>query len=199
MRAFNPGGRFDSDFEVDSLLEGANADLQSPAGSSVLWWIYDPVNTVVDPVYDVGSDLGGRKYRGPYELPVLRAVLDQGSVPLDERGYYNGDTLHLTINAEEIEKVVPGVIGNPDLQNRGRILWLGEIFRPMKVQQRGIVKNRFSLVVVDAIEVMNDELINDPDFQRWAGRFDAPAIPSRTLNPHVGTIDPAYPIIEPQQ
>ena len=200
MRHYNPGGRFDADFESNSISEGTIADLQNPAGTKALWWVYDPIATVVDPVYDVGSDMGGRKWHGPYELPVVRAVIDQGEVPMSERGFYNGDRLHLTLNADEVERRVPGVIGNPDVQSRGRILWLGEIFRPYAVQQSGIVKDRFSLIVVDCIQVMNDELINDPDFQAYANSsFDVAPIPVQTINDVIiGPIDPIFPIRENQ-
>lgn len=174
MRHYNPGGRFDADFEQDSLLEGVTADLQNPAGTKVEWWVYDPVATQVHPVYDVSSDLGGRRWRGPYELPVIKAVIDQGEVPQNDRGFYNGDLLHLTINGEIIEKLVPGMLRNPDLQARGRIVWMDEVFRPFSVQQAGIIKNRFSLVLVDCIQVMSDELINDPQFQKYAPLWDAP-------------------------
>jgi hypothetical protein len=172
-RAYTPGGRFDSDFEVDSIIEGINADLQRPVGTMAEWWVFDPVASKVDDVYDVGPITGGRMWRGPYQLPVIRALINQGSVATSDRGYYNADSLHLTLNAEDVEKIAPGVLRNPDLQNRGRIVWLGEVFRPYKVQQRGIVSERYSLVVVDCQQVMNDELVNDPQFQQYAGAYDA--------------------------
>jgi len=188
MRGYHQGGRFDPDFESDSIDAGINHDLQRFSGTAAEWWVYDPDNTGIDPVYDVGSYDGvGRRWRGPYNLPVVRAVIQQGAVPLTDRGFYNGDLLHLTLNAEDIEKVAPGVVGNPDLQGRGRIVWLNEVFRPVKVQQAAIVANRFSLVVVDCIQVMNDELVNDPQFSRYAGPYDDPrSYVKTTLPPNYG-------------
>lgn len=188
MRGYIQGGRFDSDYEVDSISAGINQDLQRPVGTTAEWYVFDPDNTRVDSVYDVGSSDGaGRRWRGPYELPVIRAVIKQGNVPTSDKGYYNADTLHLTINAEDIEKVSPGVVGHPDLQNRGRLIWLGEVFRPLKVQQTGVVADRFILVSVECIQVTSDELINDPQFYKYAKPSDsASSIIKTTLPPRYG-------------
>lgn len=187
MRGFYQGGRFSPDYESNSISSGINEDLQRFSGTYAEWWIYDPTTTEIDPLYDVGSsDGGGRRWIGPHNLPIIRAVINQGSVPTSERGFYNGDTLHLTINLDDIERVYPGVVGNPDLQNRGRIVWLGEVFRPVRVQQSAVVANRFHLAVVECTQILNDELINDPQFQQYAGPFDAPTLP-----PYV-TVPPGY-------
>ena len=158
MRAHTPGGRFDSDFETDDILLGVDTDLKHPVGTKCDWYVWDPAHLVVDPIYDVGQDvsaeLGGRMWKGPYNLPVVRAVWKQGQVKTSSVGYYNSDTLHLTLNAEDVEAISPGVIGNPDLQNRGRIVWKGQVYRPFGVQQRGIVSERYTLIVVECIQVM---------------------------------------------
>lgn len=184
MRGFYQGGRFTPDYESNSISTGINEDLQRFSGTYAEWWVYDPTTTEIDSLYDVGSyDGGGRRWVGPQDLPVIRAVISQGAVPTSDRGFYAGDVLHLTINIDDIEKTYPGVVGSPDLQNRGRIVWLGEVFRPMRVQQSGIVANRFHLAVVECTQIMNDELINDPQFQQYAGPFDAPTLPPYSAIP----------------
>lgn len=188
MRGYDQGGRFSPDFESNALSEGINQDLQRFSGTYAEWWVFDPEETEVDDLYDVGStDGGGRRWKGPFKLPVIRAIIQQGSVPLSERGFYNGDLLHLTLNATDVERIRPGVVGNPDLQNRGRIVWLGEVFRPMRVQQAGIVSGRFHLVVADCIQVLNDELVNDPQFARYAGDFNDPEDPYINTQPEPPT------------
>ena len=169
MRAFTPGGRFDDNFEVDEIIKGMNADLQVPVGTAAKWWVFDPENSVVDDIYDVGDIEGGRMWIGPHDLPVIRAVISQGRVMQNQRGYYNMDTLHLTVNAEDLLRIDPNVLGNPDIQNRGRIVWKNQVYRPVAVQQRGIVSERYTLVVVDLIQVMPEEMVNDPQFQEYAG------------------------------
>lgn len=188
MRGFYQGGRFSPDYESNSISSGINEDLQRFSGTYAEWWVFDPGTTVVDSLYDVGAADGtGRRWVGPHSLPVIRSVISQGSVPTSDRGFYNGDMLHLTINIDDIERTYPGVVGSPDLQNRGRIVWLGEVFRPVRVQQSGIVANRFHLAVVDCTQIMNDELINDPQFQQYAGQFDAPtAAPITAVPPGYG-------------
>lgn len=172
MRAYTPGGRFDSDFETDDILVGVDTDLKNPVGTSALWYIYDSVNTVVDPIYDVGQDLsgamGGKRWTGPFTIPVVRAVIDQGQAKTSAVGYYNSDTLHLTFNIEDVQKYAPNIIIRPDINNRDRIVWRGQVYRPFSIQERGIISERFTLLSVDCIQVMPEEMVNDPQFQTYA-------------------------------
>jgi len=48
------------------------------------------------------------------------------------------------------------------------MVWLGEVIRPYGVQQAGLVANRFTLLLVDAIQVMPEEMVNDPQFAAYA-------------------------------
>jgi hypothetical protein len=172
MRAYTPGGRFDADFETTDILVGVDTDLKNPVGTSALWYIYDPVNTVLDPIYDVGQDttggVGGKVWTGPFTIPVVRAVIKQGQAKTSAVGYYNADTLHLTFNIEDIQRIAPNVISNPDLQNRGRIVWKDQVYRPYAVQQRGIVSERFTILSVDCIQVMPEEMVNDTQFWSYS-------------------------------
>ena len=172
MRAYTPGGRFDADFETTDILVGVDTDLKNPVGTSALWYIYDPVNTVLDPIYDVGQDttggVGGKVWTGPFTIPVVRAVIKQGQVKTSAVGYYNADMLHLTFNIEDIQRIAPNVISNPDLQNRGRIVWKDQVYRPYGVQQRGIVSERFTILSVDCIQVMPEEMVNDTQFWSYS-------------------------------
>jgi hypothetical protein len=173
MRSYKPGGRFDADFETDDILKGIDADLKNPVGTHALWYIWDDTNSHVDPIYDVGADpaLGvgyGRTWRGPYKLPVIRAIWSQGDVKTSEIGYYNDDTLHLTLNAQDIETIAPGFFKIPEIQLRGRLIWKNQVYRPYGIQQRGIVAERYTIVTVECIQVMPEEMINDPQFQAYA-------------------------------
>jgi hypothetical protein len=166
-RACSPGGRFTSDFERTSIVQGIDADLRNPVGTHALWYIFDDVNTQVDPIYDVGDGVptpGGRIWKGPFTIPLVKAVISQGSTKISESGFYNMDTLHLTINSKDIEAIAPGTMMNPDDQNRSRVVWKNEVYRPYNVQQRGIISEGFVLLVVECQQVMPDEMINDPQF-----------------------------------
>ena len=168
MRSYSPGGRFDADFETDELLIGVDTDLKNPVGTSALWYIYDPVNTVLDPIYDVGQDItggvGGKAWTGPFTIPVVRAVIDQGEARTSAAGFYNADTLHLTFNIEDVQKYAPNIIIRPDINNRDRIVWRGQVYRPFSIQERGIIAERFTILSVDCIQVMPEEMVNDAQF-----------------------------------
>lgn len=168
-RACTPGGRFTADFETNSISTGIDADLKNPVGTSALWYYYDDTNSVVDPIYDVGahepySPPQGRVWHGPYTIPLIKAIISQGNTKISQAGFYNADTLHLTINAKDIEKIIPGVMDNPDDQNRSRVVWKNEVFRPFNVQQRGIISEGFVLLTVECSQVMPEEMVNDPQF-----------------------------------
>jgi hypothetical protein len=172
MRAYTPGGRFDADFETTDILAGVDADLKNPVGTSALWYIYDPTTTVLDPIYDVGQNitntLGGKRWTGPFTIPVVRAVIDQGEAKTSAVGYYNADTLHLTFNIEDVAKFAPNITIRPDANNRDRIVWRGQVYRPFGIQERGIIADRFTILSVDCIQVMPEEMVNDPQFQTYA-------------------------------
>lgn len=181
MRAYTPGGRFDAEFETNEILSAIASDLTDPAGTTVLWYVWVAANdvtvatsgrTVVDPVYDVGSytvdGSGGRKWRDPVEVPTIRAVLGYGTAQLAERGFYAPDKLHLTIDREELMRHIPDVLDDPDPLNRDRVLWKGQVYRPYLSQQRGIIRERFTLLTFDCVQVMPEEMVNDPQFQSYA-------------------------------
>jgi hypothetical protein len=172
MRSYTPGGRFDADFETDDLLVGVDTDLKNPVGTSALWYIYDSVNTVVDPIYDTGQDLsgtlGGKKWTGPFTIPVVKAIIDQGQAMTSAVGFYNADTLHLTFNIEDVQKYAPNIIIKPDTNNRDRVVWRGQVYRPFSIQERGIISERFTILSVDCIQVMPEEMVNDAQFQTYA-------------------------------
>jgi hypothetical protein len=168
MKAYTPGGRFDADFETTSLLAGIDADLKVPVGTNALWYIYSSANSVLDPIYDVGQDLsgslGGKTWTGPYSVPVVRAVIKQGEAKTSSVGFYNADTLHLTFNIEDVQKFAPNIIIRPDINNRDRVVWRGQVYRPYAIQERGIVADRFTILSVECIQVMPEEMVNDPQF-----------------------------------
>ena len=168
MRAYTPGGRFDADFETNEILAGIATDLQRPVGTFAKWWVFDPAASQMDDLYNVGSVDVGRRWKGPYNLPVIKARVKQGGIPQSDSGFYGADSLHLLLDAEEIERIAPNVLNNPDIQNRGRIEWKGQLYRSWFVQQAGIVSERFTLVIVECMQMMPEEIVNDPQFAQYA-------------------------------
>lgn len=186
-RPYTPGGRFDAEFETNEILSAISKDLTTPVGTTVLWYVWVASNdttvatagrTVVDPVYDVGGTLtapyipstnsGGRRWRSPVEVPVIRAVIKQGQSQLSERGFYNADQLHVTLDRDELMRHIPDILDEPDPLNRDRIVWKGAVYKPYWSQEQGIVAERFTLISFDCQQVMPEEMVNDPQFQAYA-------------------------------
>jgi hypothetical protein len=171
MRGYSQTGRFTSDFERGTIADGIDTELRNPVGTHAQWWLFDVANTKVDPIYDVGDSYatgsGGRAWTGPFTIPVVRAIIKQGDTKISQQGFYNADYLHLTLNALDIEKIAPGTMANPDFRDRDRIVWKGEVFRPYKSQQEGIISEDFILLTVDLVQVMPEEMVNDPQFSAY--------------------------------
>ena len=171
-RACSPGGRFSTDFETQAIGNAITMDLRNPVGTLAQWWLFDSITTQVDPIYDTGDSLpsftGGKKWLGPYTVPIVRAIIEQGQSKTSQQGFYNADLLHLTVNAVDMEKLVPGIMNNPDDTGRHRIIWKGEVWRPFQSQQKGVVAEGFTLLALDCIQVMPEELVNDVQFLQYA-------------------------------
>lgn len=175
MRAYNPGGRFDSDFESDLISEGISADLTAPIGTSAEWWKFDGTNSTVDPIYDVEPIGVGRVWTGPSTLSVVRATITQGTNALNDRGFYNTDVLHLTLNIDDMRDVSSELFNDRglikttiDLANKYRVVFKGQVYRPIKTQPAGLVANRHTLIVMDLTQLAPDELVNDAQFLDYA-------------------------------
>jgi len=175
MRAYTPGGRFDADFESDHISEGATTDLTNPVGTTAEWWRLDAVNSTKDAIYDVEPLGNGRIWLGPKTLSVLRVSITQGTSLLNERGFYNADTMHLTLNVDDVQAVAPetfnnigSVISAVDQLNKYRVVFRGQVYRPIKTQPAGLVANRYTLVIMDLTQLAPDELVNDAQFLTYA-------------------------------
>ena len=181
-RACSPGGRFTTDFETQAISDAINMDLQKPVGTISQWWKFNSVLTEVDPIYDVGDSLptftGGKIWDGPFSLPIVRAIIKQGQVKTSQLGFYNSDFLHLTVNSTDMEKLIPNIMENPDDLGRHRVVWKGETWRPYQAQQRGVVAEKFTLLSIDCIQVMPEEMVNDPQFLDVASPPPGAHIPS---------------------
>jgi hypothetical protein len=184
MRGKIREGRFNIGYERDSFINGTTAELVNTVGNTVQWWIYDQVNTVLDPTYDVGSSdsaTGGRRWKSPLIVPVINASLTQGSTAQNDRGFYNTDILHITLNVDIIEEpvslrgasyaTIPQLKNleiNPDEYLRDRIVFRDEVFTPTRVFPRGIIKNNYTVLVIECNQVNPEELVNDKQFVHYA-------------------------------
>lgn len=175
MRGYTQSGRFDLNFETVAIKDGIDTELRNPVGTVAQWWFFDLADTKIDPIYDVGDSVishnGGRTYFGPYTIPVVRAVISQGASKTSSVGFYKADELHLTLNIDDLNAIDPTLesqIYSIGQQDKSRVVWKGQVYRPYLTQQRGIVAENYTLLAINCIQVMPEELQNDPQFQQYA-------------------------------
>lgn len=169
-------GRFSIDYEAKSMYEGIGEELGATVGVDVDWWRWQDYyldgnyETVVDPIYDVSSSVvgEGRRWMLPIKMPVIMAQLIRSTNVMNERGFYVSDTLRLVMNVGEVNRMFPDLLGNPNLHIKDRVVYRDEVFVPTRVIPRGAFGYRYSVVTVDLNQVNPEELVNDPQFQKYA-------------------------------
>lgn len=176
MRGSKVQGRFKIDFENKSMEEGVVDELRDPVGSVVQWWqwdyqlLADHPDEVIDPIYDVSSQVDGygRRWITPIELPVIMAQQLRGTNIMNERGFYVVDTLRLVVSVADLNRLLPNIVSNPNFHIKDRVVFQSEVFVPTRVLPRGRYANFYSVVTIDCNLVNGEELVNDPQFQEYA-------------------------------
>jgi hypothetical protein len=176
--------RFNMDYEALSIYEGISEELGGTVGVKVDWfrwqdaYLEEYYNDIVDPIYDVSSsEIGkGRRWMLPFKMPVVMAQFVRGTNVMNERGFYVTDTLRLVINVGDVQKLLPSLITDANTHIKDRILYRGEVFVPTRVLPRGSFGYRWAVVTVDCNQINSEEMVNDPQFQRYA---QAPVVDPR--------------------
>jgi hypothetical protein len=187
MRGAKLQGRFNLDYETKSMYEGIGEDLGGTVGQEVDWfrwqeyYLNENYNTIVDPIYDVSSsNVGmGRRWMLPFAMPTLMAQVIRSTNFMNERGYYVTDTLRIVINVGDAERLLPDLLVNPSAHIKDRIVYKNEVFVPTRVLPRGSFGNRYAVITIDCNQMNSEELVNDPQFQKYA----TPVIAERRLSP----------------
>ena len=170
------GGRFDLDYESKSMYEGIGEELGATVGVDIDWmrwqdyYLEANYTAIVDDIYDVSSSVagGGRRWMLPINMPVIMAQWVRGTNVMNQRGFYTTDTLRLVINVGDAERLIPSLLTDPNLHIKDRIIYRGEVFTPTRVLPRGSFGYRWAVVTVDLNQVNPEEMVNDPQFQRYA-------------------------------
>jgi hypothetical protein len=179
--------RFNLDYETKSIYEGMAEDIGGTVGVDIEWfrwqeyYLEENYDDIVDDIYDVSSSVPGkgRRWMLPLKMPALMAQLIRSTNVMNERGYYITDTLRLVLSAGDAMRMLPSLVGdNPNQHIKDRILYRNQVFTPTRVVPRGHFGYRWSVITVDCNEVNPEELVNDPQFQRYAL---APTVEGRTI------------------
>lgn len=180
MRGGNEGtdlnSRFDMDYEALSIYEGIAEELGGTVGVDVDWfrwqdyYLEDNYADIVDEIYDVSSSVSGkgRRWMLPFKMPAVMAQFIRGTNVMNERGFYVSDTLRLVLNVGDVERLLPGILSDPNIRIKDRIVYRGTVFVPTRVLPRGSFGYRWAVVTIDCNQVNPEELVNDPQFQKYA-------------------------------
>jgi hypothetical protein len=180
MRGERVVGRFNVEHERGSIISSTSKEVVRTVGYNIEWWFYNSSTSVVDPIYDVGSNSGGRRWDGPNSVPVVNASLFQGVTVQGDRGFYNTDVLRVTLNMDIIDgsslsgpgsQIIPKLKHlptNPDSYLRDRIVFRNQVFTPKQVFAKGIIVDDYTIFSIDCNQVNSEEMINDPQFQQYA-------------------------------
>lgn len=164
------GQIFDPRFEQDSIDSGIEQQ-QQETGVIIQWWFWDPEGTGVDPIYDEPSLTGGRKYTGPFPMPVLTVTRVEGAMQDTGEGAYTVDSLNLTMGYRQA--AAAGLLPEADQTNqhlKDRFVYDNEVWTPSSIVSRNLLGGggTRSLIHVTATQVRDDEMVDDPQFLKYA-------------------------------
>lgn len=191
MARFGNKGRFDTRYELGAIYEGMQEELQEFIGQYIPWYQFDRENSVIDPIYDVGAETGGRKFHRPFLLPVISAGLEEGVEINTGQGEYTTDVAHLVVSYDQAEKAgLRRMKTNWRTFLGDRFIYNDTVFQVRSIQVRGPVGERYEVLGIDGWQVNAEELVNDPDFQKWSGPGD-PSTVGMTIAPPETIAEPA--------
>ena len=168
--------RFNLDYEAASMYEGIAEEIGGTVGVEIDWFRWSDAyvaanyTDVVDDIYDVSSPTAGlgRRWMLPFKMPAIMAQWIRGTNVMNERGFYVSDTLRIVMNVGDVQRLLPSLITDSNTHIKDRILYRGEVFVPTRILPRGSFGYRWSVVTVDCNQVNPEELVNDPQFLKYA-------------------------------
>lgn len=176
MRGSKVQGRFKIDFENRSINEGVVDELRDPVGDEVDWYSWDDSELEanyadwVDDIYDTSNSTPGkgRRWNESFKLPVIMAQVMRGSNIMNERGFYVVDSLRIIVSEDDAQRLLPGLLDNPESHIQDRVVHMGRVYSPSRVNPRGRYKEQYAVVTIDLTMVKPEEMVNDPQFQEYS-------------------------------
>lgn len=150
-------------------------DLQQPVGQTVPWFVFDPISTKVDDIYDVGAYSAGtgRKWLPPVFLEVISAIKLEGAESTNDRGFYVVDNLQLTFSIQSARRAgLADIVFNPDQHDIDRVIYEQKVFEVGQLRIRGMLTADYAVVGVTLSQIKPEELVNDPNFSIYMTGLD---------------------------
>lgn len=160
-------GRFNRNLETTLIHRGLRG-WQRQIGDSVVWWRFDYEESQINDIYDEGDGVG-RVFYGPWTIPTIHCEHIEGGngEPRDE-GLYQVDQLNVIASYRQIQQCG---LTYMDLQTgnyqRDRLAYDNKLFTVQECLVLGQVVRRDIIVSITAIQIKNDELVDDPQFAQY--------------------------------
>lgn len=158
------GRFFDIPAEHRSINDGI-IKWRHEIGQVLLWYEFDRVLSVRDPVYD---ESGARRWLAPKRIPVYSVIRVEASEVPSPTGFYTVDTVHSSALLEQLRR--HGLSNPYDAQAhlKDRFVWDGFVWEIRRYQIMGRIESFETTVSIDATKVSPDEMVNDVEFQAFA-------------------------------
>ncbi|MFF1693123.1 hypothetical protein ACFVXC_05775 [Streptomyces sp. NPDC058257] len=189
-------GRWNINAETTLIHRGLRG-WQRSTGDSFTYFRWQYGESEMHPVYDEGTG-AGRQFYGRWQLPALHVnhAESANSEPRDS-GLYMADSLHVTCEFDQLAKIgLTDVNIRHGAYQRDRIAYDNILFAVQHVDIRGQIRRRDIIVTIDAQQIRDDELVNDPSFAAYLRDFsrnpDPVQPPDAAHSSQEGGVDDPY-------
>lgn len=173
VRFGRPNGRFFSTRAEQRRMDRDLEQFQQVYGTEVDWYFLLRVGqgTIMNDTYDEGDVFGGKAFDGPRRVPVLAAQARQGQENADDQGFATFDRVTLKLSYEQARRagLELDLIANREAHLHDRFVWRRRVFDVEGIQTAGHFDPtaRDVTILVNAVQLRNDELIDSPEFQPY--------------------------------
>jgi hypothetical protein len=160
-------GRFNANYETTDIMATLRGR-QTEIGERVEYYRFSHTDPSGDDLYDEGTGQG-KIFVGPYRIPALHVVHNQGPAHDTTQGLYTVDNLSVTASFDALRKMG---FTDQDIDHQkyltDRIVYDDSVFRVTSISVLGQIQNRDIIVGLECVQMKPDELVNDAQFSRWS-------------------------------
>lgn len=160
-------GRFGINAETTLIHRGLRG-WQRQIGDVFTYFRFEYAESEMHDVYDEGTG-AGKQFYGRWQVPAIHVVHNEATntEPRDS-GLYVTDSLHVICEFDQIDKVgLTEVAIKHACFQRDRIAYDNILFAVKHVDIQGQIRRRDLIVSIDAEQLKDDELVNDPMFSQY--------------------------------